>query len=105
MVVPQWIGGKVILTLTAATATGRSGNTPVLPVPNESRKATSISVANTLQSTPRVIWKARWKRANELQMRSSRLCDNSYNRRADKAQNFLHGPLRPATHLIAGCNR
>jgi len=35
MVLPQWIGGRVILTLPAATATGRSGNTPVLQASNE----------------------------------------------------------------------
>jgi hypothetical protein len=72
----------VIRTLAAATATGRSGNTPVLPASNESRKATSISAANTLQSMLRVIWKARWKRASDLRMRSSRLCAESFNRRA-----------------------
>jgi hypothetical protein len=85
MVLPQWIGGRVILTLTAATATGRSGNTPVLPASNESHKATFISAVNTLPSTLRVIWKARWKRASELRIRSSRLCAKSYNRRAHKA--------------------
>jgi monoamine oxidase len=68
---------KGILTLAAATATGGSGNTPVLPASNESHKATSISAVNTLQSTLRVIWKARWKRASELRMRSSRLCAKS----------------------------
>ena len=85
MALPQWIGGRVILTLVAATATGRSGNTPVLQASEESHKATSISAVNTLPSTLRVIWKARWKRASELRIRSSRLCAESYNRRAHKA--------------------
>src|SRR4030095_4916030 len=92
MVVPRSIGGQVILIVSAATATGRLVNIPVLPGQNEGRRATSISAANTLQSTLRVIWKARWKRASELRMRSSRLCAESYNRRAHKEQNFLHRP-------------
>ena len=78
MVALQSIGGRVILIASAATATGRSANILALPGSNENRKAASISAANTLQSTLKVIWKARWKRASELRMRSSRLCGNSF---------------------------
>ncbi len=38
MVLPQSIGGQVILTVSAATAIGRSVNIPALPGSNESRK-------------------------------------------------------------------
>src|SRR4029077_7620431 len=89
MVVPRSIGGGVILIVAAATAIGRSANILALLGSNERRKAASISAVNTLQSTLKVIWKARWKRASELRVRSSRLCAKSQsslsNRRACKA--------------------
>src|SRR5436190_13529455 len=77
MALPQWIGGRVIFTLAAATATGRLVNIPASLGSNESRKATSISAANTLPSTLRVIWKAQSKQASEQRMRSSQLCASS----------------------------
>src|SRR5437762_13779643 len=42
------------------------------------RKTACISAVNALRSTLRVIWKARWKPASELQMRSSRVYASSF---------------------------
>ena len=67
-------GGRAIRSRAAATVTGRSANTPGLPASKASRKATRISAANTPQSTPRAISKARWKPASAPPARSSLTC-------------------------------
>src|SRR6516225_8718059 len=78
MVLLQSIGGQVILTVSVATAIGRSVNILALPESNASRRRACISAANTPRSRLRAISKAQWKPVSEPQMRSFRLCASRF---------------------------